>query len=423
MPPNPKPLTFHPSLLVTFGWLGVACGGVYHRDEPATSGGAGSDSAVNGGSNATTAGTAPTTDGGTGLGGVSGGSSGSATGGALAMGGRPDAAGGAGGDITSVWPSFGCGKDYTGLIGQKITLGTSGMKAANCTAKTVDGTKKCGPWGQASSTWQKAPLPRDYWVYLPANYDPTKQYPLVIQGPGCSGTGGGIYSLPGAKDNAIRIGISPPDRSVGHATNPGQGCFDDKEGDDSLDFVFYETLYDELNDALCFDRNRVFAVGDSSGASLANELGCKYAGDMHGRPIRGVVSKSGLLPTEAEYAPTCTTQPMAGLWLYNADDFGTPAPQPNDAVGRAMKVNGCMGAVDMNDAIAKGLVVSFPIGGGNADNVCKLIQGCSELYPLVVCPLPPQHQQSFNYVVEAAGSTFLNMFLKAPFKSTMSGAP
>lgn len=398
-------------MLAVGAGLLFGCGGLEERDSPYVFGGAPSVAGNTGKS-----GFGQTAGGSEGGGSSSGAGTGAASG-EPSVGGRPDAAGGGpAGDIRSVWPSLGCGKDYTGPLGQKITIPTSGVKAPNCTAHMADGTKRCGPWGQASSTWQKSPLGRDYWVYLPANYDTSGEPPpLVLEGPGCGGSGGGIYTLPGAKDSVIRIGISPPDRTVGHATNPEEGCFDDREGDDSLDFVFYEALYDELNEALCFDRNRVFAVGDSSGASLANELGCKYAGDVHGRPVRGIVSKSGLLPTEAEYAPACTTQPMAGLWLYNADEVGNPAPQPNNAVGRAMQVNGCTGAVDMNDAIAKGLVQNFPVGGATDSDVCKLIQGCPELYPLVVCSLPPQHQQSFNYIVEPAASTFLKLFLAAPF--------
>jgi hypothetical protein len=146
-------------------------------------------------------------------------------------------------------------------------------------------------------------------------------------------------------------------------------------------------------------------------ARSSNELGCKYTGDAHGRPIRGVVSHAGILPTEAEYTPTCTSQPMGGMWLYHSLEFGVPVPPPSYAVARAMKVNGCMGAADMEDAIAQGLVEDFPIGGGNADDTCKLIKGCPQLYPLVICALPPQNQSPFDHLVDAAASTFLNQFL------------
>jgi hypothetical protein len=402
---------------LAFGWLASACGGHSRHDEPATFGGAtngGIQGAITGGSSSTTAGTASMTQGGDdGSGGTNGsgnGGGGSTSGGGPSVGGRPDAAGGGGGDISSVWPSFGCGKEYTGPIGQKVTIPTSGVKDANCTAKLADGTKRCGPWGEESSTWQKAPLPRDYWLYLPPNYDPSKAYPLVFEGPGCGGNGGGVFGLPNAKDLVIRVGISPAPKSVGHADNPEQGCFDNKEGDDSLDFAFYEALYDELNDKVCFDRNRVHALGDSSGAWLANELGCKYAGDPHGRPIRSVISSVGTLPTEPEYAPTCSNQPMAGLWVYKAALDSNFSVRPNDAVSRAMQVSGCTGASDYDDAVAKGLFKDFPIGADNPDNTCQRLQTCPEAYPLVVCGAPGGFQSGTGSVTDPATGVFLKLF-------------
>jgi poly(3-hydroxybutyrate) depolymerase len=317
--------------------------------------------------------------------------------------------GGARPDIDALWPSFGCGKDYAGLVGQKIIIPTSGVKDANCTAQ-LNGAKKCGAWGQESSTWQKSPLERNYWVYLPANYDPNKAYPLVLEGPGCSGNGGGVFSLPSVKDSVIRIGLSPADRSVGHGTNPDQGCFDDKEGDDSLDFVFYEALYDKLNDSLCFDRNRVFALGESSGGWLANELGCKYAGDSHGRPIRGIVSGGATLPNQPEFAPTCTTQPMAGLWVHKPQ-LGENSISPRYAVARAMQVNGCTGASDYDDAVNQGLVKDFPIGSGNPDGTCKQLESCPALYPLVVCEAPGGFQSGFGSALEPAASVFIKSLM------------
>jgi poly(3-hydroxybutyrate) depolymerase len=123
-------------------------------------------------------------------------------------------------------------------------------------------------------------------------------YELVFEAPGCSGNGAVVQSLSPTNDNmgvganrtVIRVGLTPPPLSVGHGTNPGEGCFDDKEGDDSVDFVFYESLLDKLETELCYDENRVFAAGTSSGAWLANELACKCAGDTHGHALRGVVT-------------------------------------------------------------------------------------------------------------------------------------
>ena len=171
--------------------------------------GTGGSASGTGGSASGTGGTAGTPDGG-GTGGVMPGDGGG-TGGMVG-----------GGEITAVRPTAGCGKAPAGT-GQQ-TIMTMGTKPANCAD-----TGGCGPWMYS----------RQYNVILPAGYVNTKAYPLVFQGPGCGGGDTGVYPLGGS--SAIRVGIAPSQQAaVHHATNPGQGCFDDKEGDDSVDWPFYE---------------------------------------------------------------------------------------------------------------------------------------------------------------------------------------
>jgi len=195
-------------------------------------------------------------------------------------------------DVTKVRPSQGCGVAAPADLvpGQLVArhIMTMGIKDAGCA------DAKCGAWTDT----------RDYWVKLPTGYDNTKAYPLVFEGPGCGGQGNNLYTIPAFDSTVIRVGLSPSAYwQQYHATNPGQHCFDDKEGDDSVDWVFYEDLYDLFDTTLCFDRDRVFAGGNSSGAWLANELGCKYAGDAK-HPIRGVLVNQGGLPTDPKYVPT-----------------------------------------------------------------------------------------------------------------------
>jgi poly(3-hydroxybutyrate) depolymerase len=212
--------------------------------------------------------------------------------------------------LLAVRKTAGCGVSPTQQLGTfvKHSLVTSGTKAADCAAKDKDGKPLCGPWT----------VTREYAVSLPAGYDPNHPYPLVLQGPGCGGSATDVYTLengagPGVGDLVIRVGLTPPPASVGHGTNPNQGCFDDKESDDSVDFAFYEQLLDALKKDLCYDENRVFAVGNSSGSWLANELGCKYAGDTHGHALRGIIANTGGLPSEPAFRPSCSSSPMAGM--------------------------------------------------------------------------------------------------------------
>jgi hypothetical protein len=283
-----------------------------------------------------------------------------------------------------------------------------GVKDDDCSAKLLDGRARCGPWGQEASSWLKTPLERKHFLYLPQGYDPSKPYPLVLQGPGCGGSEQDVYDLSlNASNTVIRVGVAPADPAIGHATNPEQYCFDDKEGDDSVDWVHYEALYDKLNQELCFDRNRVFASGNSSGAWWANELGCKYAGDPT-RSVRGVITHGGGLPHESQYKPTCSAKPLAGLWVYASSDL-VPSTGDKYAIARAMMVNTCL-ASSYDNAVLE----DYPVPG-RPPGECKRIANCSWLAPMVVCALNAPSQSDNASVVNPTAAQFLKTFLTAPY--------
>ncbi len=300
-----------------------------------------------------------------------------------------------GDDVTTVLQTVGCGLAPGQALGVAVrgTIQTSGVKPTGCA------DSKCGAWSYE----------REYFLTLPAGYDEDRPYPLVLQGPGCGGTGADVYSLStDIDDSVIRVGLTPPPNDIGHATNPGQGCFDDKEGDDSVDWVFYESLYDKLATQLCFDRHRVFASGQNSGAWFANELTCKYAGDA-ARPVRGVLASGGDLPNQPPYAPTCSGKPFAGIFFIMPPVNDNALPSDHVASNDAFRVDGC----SMGTTVDTAPVENFPIGGGNPDSTCKQIVGCPGQNPLVVCTLP----SSFTDIVNPGFSTFLALFEKAPLLS------
>ncbi len=306
-------------------------------------------------------------------------------------------------DVLKVKPSAGCGKDpaQASAAFVKYTIQTSGTKGADA----ADSTK--GPWSYA----------RDYYVWLPPSYDKQKAYPLVLQGPGCGGTGVDVYSLSPSNDtvgigvngSVIRVGLTPPPNAIGHSTNPSQGCFDDKEGDDSVEWPFYEALIDKLKSSLCYDENRVFVSGNSSGAWLANELACKYAGNTTGYAIRGMAANGGGLPTAFAYVPTCTGAPMAGIWVepndIGSDNFAAPW---SVAVNRAMEVNRCTPA-----PYANAMLADFPIGASKPAVTCKRVLGCPAEYPLVVCIISDNGASGHDDTVNPSFATFIQS-LEAP---------
>ena len=321
--------------------------------------------------------------------GADGGVAGAADGGAGADGG-----GGVGGTITTIVPTKGCGQGPGQEIGVLVmhTIQTMGTKATGCA------DANCAPWSYA----------REYFVTLPTGYDDMKAYPLLLEEPGCGSQGNLIYDFAELDSSAIRVGLSPPPNDIGHALYPGQSCFDDREGDDSVDWVFYETLYDQLAKTLCFDRHRVFSSGHDSGGFFSNELGCKYAGDAT-RPVRGVLPVGGGLPTDPRYLPTCTAQPMAGMWIHSVADTVNPFAGTIVAINRAMRVNGCTLGTGYNDATYE----NFPISTVT-DGTCKKITGCPDLYPLVVCPLLAPARVITDNVPDNGIPTFIKLFESPP---------
>jgi poly(3-hydroxybutyrate) depolymerase len=410
-----------------FGNTGTSgtTGGSGTNGASGTTGGSGTNGASGstGGSGSTgTAGNGTSgTSGTTGTAGAGGATDGGTTGAAGATDGGGAAgttgAGGTGGplgDITKVVPTAGCNMD-PGIMPNKtteFTIATSGTKPTKCGAAgavpnncCADGN--CNPWSYT----------RHYFVTLPTGYDKTKAYPLVFEGPGCGGGGADVYPLSymggnNINNTVIRVGLTPPPNDIVHATNPGQGCFDDKEGDSSVDWVFYETLYDHLSTTICFDRNRVFSAGNSSGAWFSNELGCKYAGDSM-RPVRGIMPNTGGLPSQPQFEPTCTNKPMAGMWVGETNDPENAFSNNVFAISRAMGVNGCAQSTFLTTTLPND--ANFPIGGGNADSVCKLVPNCPALYPLVVCLINGNQHAGHDNVANPAFGTFVSMFSKAPF--------
>jgi poly(3-hydroxybutyrate) depolymerase len=376
-----------------YGTAGTGTPGASGSASTAGTGGAGQSGSPGQGGGMTTAGTggAPAT---AGTGGVP---TTAGTGGAAGSGGT----GGTGMDITKVWKSAGCGmaapQEGAG------TVATMGTKDADCAAHGEEPTdKKCGPWNYT----------RKYVLDLPDGYDSNTAYPIVFMGPGCGSSAQAIlneYDYDGAK--VIRVGVTPVEErdTIGHGTNPGEGCFDDKEGDDAVDWVMYEELYKKLSQTVCFDRNRVFASGNSSGAWFSNELGCKYAGHPE-YPVRGIMPNTGGLPAEPQYKPTCTDKPMAGMWVHETGDPVNGFAGNKYAIARAMMVNGCTMGTDYDTATFD----PWPVDGRPA-NECRKMQGCPELYPIVVCPLNGNGHGGHGETVNPSGKKFLEMFTMPPF--------
>ena len=345
-----------------------------------------------------------TTSGGTDAGGTT--SAGTDAGGTAGAGGSA----GSPPDLTIVRPTVGCGTAAPGdLVAQQFvqrTMETSGHKE-NSSAPAA-----CRPDGQATYDWN---ITREYFVRLPSGYDPEKAYPLVLQADTCGRFSGDVLPLSEIAEQVIQVGFSP---------NTVDCCFDILDGDQSIEFPFYEGVWQRLAGELCFDQNRVFAAGAGQGTSIwANQLGCVYSGHAE-YPIRAIGGvEGGLLPVGFTQ-PTCSQSPMAGMWLHNEAQI-----EYRDSIiagiETAMQVNGCPGrylytteksqyevpGLSAPESVICGRITSAyycaePVYGcPNPDPV-----SCSASHPMVMCSWGDDDRPPYPDVIGGANLAFAHFF-------------
>ncbi len=119
---------------------------------------------------------------------------------------------------------------------------------------------------------------RTFLEYIPAGYDPNKNYPLVFTLHGIGATGAEMAEYIMMQDYVSGGAVVVfPDAVNGNWDTGG-----------NIDLDFHEAMIDAVGDRLCLNQQRVYALGFSYGAYMVNHLGCK-------RPsrIRAIVAANG----------------------------------------------------------------------------------------------------------------------------------
>jgi len=197
---------------------------------------------------------------------------------------------------------------------------------------------------------------RNYYVWLPTNYDPTRPYTTVFLGPGCGGNGESVLPMQNASTtNAILVGLSP----VGQ-------CFMTSAAD-SPEIAFFDAALSKVESTFCVDKSHVYIAGFSSGSWLSNLIGCARAGI-----VRAQGNATGGLPP----VPTCTG-PIAAMLAHDEGDPANNISGGEAARDRILKQNGCS------------LTETMPYDAGRP-SMCVQYQGCPAAYPVVWCPTTGQ---------------------------------
>ncbi len=274
--------------------------------------------------------------------------------------------------------------------------------------------------GGTTYTWAK----RNYFVRIPANYDPTKAYPVDMAGTGCGGgdtTGsGGDYTVPPlasgstSQPDAIQIGLSYAESS---AANPSCIAFTD-DYVNSPEVQYIAAVVADISANYCVSTTQVFANGYSSGAfetvtaELSNPDKLRAVGIQIGGGLR------------TNHVPIMN-KPIAAMFIVGTLDMGNPigplAAPLNDSVGSVaardelLHRNGCVAAdFQIVDTCATAAMraanppeTPLPCTAGVADgdtfgNVphtmwnmkypkCQMYTNCPAKYPVVWCPLDVNH--------------------------------
>jgi hypothetical protein len=196
--------------------------------------------------------------------------------------------------------------------------------------------------------------PRSFWVRVPADYDPSHPYRVVYlaQGYGPFNMANtATYHLfeeaMGGTEEAIYVALDIPTDMV------NEDGYDNRDGPASQEWEAFELFQTVVDQTYCVDNDRVDVVGYDTGAILANQWGCYFAGDgtkPAGDPANRRVfapqyhirAQAAVESVEPPNNPPCNG-PIAGIWIQDTMGFA-PIEGANNGRDRVLTMNGCTGS-------------------------------------------------------------------------------
>jgi len=142
------------------------------------------------------------------------------------------------------------------------------------------------------STWTivSSGIDRTANVHVPANYDPTKPTPVVLNFHGFTSNAAEEALLSGMNDKADKEGfVVVYPEGLNSSWNAGACCGVSAQSG-VADVQFVSDLIDSLEVQICVDAKRVFATGMSNGGFLSHRLGCELSDRIAAiAPVAGVL--------------------------------------------------------------------------------------------------------------------------------------
>jgi poly(3-hydroxybutyrate) depolymerase len=277
-------------------------------------------------------------------------------------------------------------------------------------------TAGCGkPSELAPGTWKffdiaNIPVPKDqrdnagdgtrrYYVRLPPNYNPDTKYKVIISASSCTGGNQSLQAMNNVdKDTDAAGGVILISPIVEPGVWDQDQCYDDKDPH-SIEHPFLERFLAQVGEKACYDKNKVFVQGHSSGGWYSNLVGWTWTTNL----IRGIASNGGGLPDDSTQRPILNGKPMAGMWIQPLSDDEQPLAARR-AVSRALVVNKCEGAGTNPDDMNVHMTAPSTVWNEGGAIGCKKYK-CPAAFPVIFCT-PPGSHQPISWHTKAAWAMF-----------------
>lgn len=187
--------------------------------------------------------------------------------------------------------------------------------------------KQSPPWGQlAIDAGPEGDGLRSFFVALPEDYDPQREYALVVGFPGSNFTGERMRRyLDLEEGNSDTVFVYPDPRwrhfpewsgttggwLLGPEVHPAQG---------EQDLVFVEALLDHMEANYCIDRSRVFATGQSWGGDMSHVVAC-YLGERFTASVPVAAARPYWVEDDEDRFVDCPGQTQVWTMFGEGDDY------------------------------------------------------------------------------------------------------
>jgi poly(3-hydroxybutyrate) depolymerase len=229
---------------------------------------------------------------------------------------------------------------------------------------------------------------REYIIDIPPNYSPTTPYRLFyvshwINGNAQAMASNNYYAIKtqanAANKPAIFVAATGPNGSWGE-----------------VDHALFDNILAHVEQSLCIDTTRVFAIGYSFGAMYSYSLSLN-----HQDKLRAVV---GIAPANYNiWMPQPTHSPIPWLQIHGLQDE-TCRWVNNESKKQGGKYIVLEKAVDNGCDIPAGN--DFPVWQSGA-HFCYEFQGCDEGYPVKICTNNGTHSMAEKYTDSGQSSSWV----------------